>query len=152
MFAPLLNPELPEPPIYKSKGLRRYMLKTALVALREVVEKIQFHNASPQYPWRIEELLLFGSVYRAAPRVGDLDLHLIGRLRAGWNGCQALDWCRDKYPVWYSKTGTGRYSWEYHLLKDLQSGRKLVRFCSQSPREMEWPYVSIPLDSEMDWS
>lgn len=152
MFAPLLNPELPEPEFNKQQGLRRYSLKTALIALREIVGQIQFHNTALEYPWLVDELLLFGSVHRAAPKVGDLDLYVSAELRSGWSGRQALDWCRHKYPAWYFKTGTGRYSWEYHLLKDLRAGRKVVSFCKHSPRILGWPHVSVPLIPGMDWS
>ena len=148
VYENLLNPELPAPEHNKEKRKQQFRLAIALTHLGELVSRIKVHNADPDRPWTIHELRLFGSVLRAEPMVGGVDVYLVHSLRPGWSSGRAVRWCINHYPSWYFRTAKDKTWWHIHLLRQLQGGSHLIKFSNRDPKAQNWPHVLVPLTDE----
>lgn len=141
----LLDPSIPEPErregFYQHHRGRRYKLGTALKALKALLERAGQINDDATLPFMVERIDLFGSVLRAKPDVGDLDLYVTLALREGWDYERGRAWCK--------ACGEGRlgrtpyYSWQDAALRRLKARNPVVKFSADDPAKHGFPFRTV---------
>lgn len=140
-----LDPSIPPPArlpgYYDHQRTRRYPLDRAISNLAAVVARAEALHGDATVPFLVSELYLFGSVLRASPTVGDLDLFAVVQRRSGVDLETVQAW------LWRHGEGgpsvMGWRSMDEAALRRLRQRQAIIRFCVHDPRTYGWAHRQV---------